>query len=176
MLALLKGQAGKLGNDILGSHDLLALESEHGAILIEVSKAGTIGIEGGVIVLHECLGDSIWIHMESEGGVWLGMDWDLVRRRPPLSLVFCVTLLLYTKSNYWHAQSRRCMNNEYIIIIYFLILCVDFSWKYTLIVGPSSHEIFWNSCCCNYICVFFFNLISLSAIINNFLYFNIYYK
>lgn len=62
MLALLEGQAGELCNDVLGALDLLPLESQHGSVLVKVRKPGPIRIEGRVVVLHECLGQRVWIH------------------------------------------------------------------------------------------------------------------
>lgn len=62
VLALLERQAGELGSDILGALEFLALKSEHRRILVEVRKAGPIGVECGVVVLHKRLRHRVWIH------------------------------------------------------------------------------------------------------------------
>lgn len=62
VLALLERQAGELSSDALGALEFLALECKHRRILVEVSKPGPIGVERRVIVLHEGLRHSVWIH------------------------------------------------------------------------------------------------------------------
>lgn len=68
MLTLLKRQSRELRHDVLGSHDFLALESQHRSILIEVREPGPIGIERWVVMLHESLCHCVWIH--PDGGFW----------------------------------------------------------------------------------------------------------
>lgn len=46
VLTLVEGQSGELGDDVLRSHDFLALESQHGSILVQIRQPGPIGIEG----------------------------------------------------------------------------------------------------------------------------------
>ena len=62
MLALLEGKAGELGDDVLRPLDLLTFEGQHRPVLIQSSEVGAIGIEGGVVVLHEGLCYRVWIH------------------------------------------------------------------------------------------------------------------
>lgn len=64
VLALLEGKASKLSDDVLGALDLLALESKHGSLLVEIGQTRPIGVESGVIVLDEGLGHRVWIHLE----------------------------------------------------------------------------------------------------------------
>lgn len=95
MLALLEGKTSELGDDVGGSHDLLALEGEHGAVLVEVGEAGTIGIEGGVVVLDECLGDRVWIHRI--GGGW---KWNALFSHSVFSSLLYASQLLTQMSRY----------------------------------------------------------------------------
>lgn len=62
MLALLERQTRELGYDVGRSHDFLALKGQHRAVLVEVGEAGPIRIEGGVVVLNECLRHRVRIH------------------------------------------------------------------------------------------------------------------
>lgn len=55
VLALLEGQAGELGRDVLSALERLALESQHRGFLVEVSEARAVGVEGVVVVVDECL-------------------------------------------------------------------------------------------------------------------------
>lgn len=63
VLALLEGEAGKLGNDVLRTLDLLALEGQHGRILVKIRQTRSVSIERRVVVLHECLRHRVWIHL-----------------------------------------------------------------------------------------------------------------
>lgn len=73
MLALRKRQAVELVGDVLRSGDLLPLEGEHGILLIQRYKGSSIDIEGGVVVVHERLGQRVGVHPECNGrrGYWL---------------------------------------------------------------------------------------------------------
>lgn len=62
VLALLERERGEFGDDVLGTLDLLTLEREHGPFLVEIRESGAVGVEGGVVVLHECLRQRVWIH------------------------------------------------------------------------------------------------------------------
>jgi len=55
VMALLERERSEFSDDILRSHNLLTFEGKHGTFLVEISEGGTIGVEGGVVVLHECL-------------------------------------------------------------------------------------------------------------------------
>lgn len=55
VMALLERERSEFSDDILRSHNLLTFEGEHGTILIESGEIGTVGVEGGVVVFHECL-------------------------------------------------------------------------------------------------------------------------
>lgn len=63
VLALLEWETGQLGDDVLTPLDLLTLEGQHGSVLVEARKPSTVRIEGGVVVLHECLCQRVWIHL-----------------------------------------------------------------------------------------------------------------
>lgn len=78
MLTLLKRKTGELTSDALSSLILLTFKMQHRTFLIEISKASTIGIEGGVVVLDECLRDGVGIHFEkSENGSLEFSQYDL---------------------------------------------------------------------------------------------------
>lgn len=62
MLALLEGETGELGDDVLRALNLLTFERQHGGVLIQAGEVSTICIEGGVVVLHEGLRYGVWIH------------------------------------------------------------------------------------------------------------------
>ena len=65
VLALLEGKGGEFGDDVVGALDLLTLEREHGTFLVEIGEIVAVGVEGGVVVLHECLCQRVWIHLAS---------------------------------------------------------------------------------------------------------------
>ena len=65
VLALLEGEGGELGDDVLWALDLLALESQHGTLLVKIGQRGSIRIERGVVVLHESLWHFVWVHYRS---------------------------------------------------------------------------------------------------------------
>jgi len=65
VLALLEGEAGELSDDVLRALDLLAFKGQHGSFLVERNQPCAIRIEGGVVVLHESLGNCVWIHLLS---------------------------------------------------------------------------------------------------------------
>lgn len=62
VLALLEGEGRELSDDARGTLDLLAFEGEHRGLLVEIGEAGPVGIEGGVVVLHERLRHRVRIH------------------------------------------------------------------------------------------------------------------
>ncbi|GLT86706.1 hypothetical protein SLE2022_048270 [Rubroshorea leprosula] len=62
MLTLLEGEIGEFGHDVLRALDLLTFEGQHRTFLVEICKAGTIRIEGAVVVLDEGLGQGVRIH------------------------------------------------------------------------------------------------------------------
>lgn len=61
VLALLEGERSELASDGGGAAELLALEGEHGAVLVQPHKRGAVGVERLVVVLHERLRDRIGI-------------------------------------------------------------------------------------------------------------------
>ena len=65
VLALLEGEAGELGNDVLGSLDLLPLERQHRSLLVQARQPRPVAVERAVVVLHECLRQRVWIHLLS---------------------------------------------------------------------------------------------------------------
>ena len=62
VLALLEGEGSDLAGDGGAAEELLALEGEHGAVLVQPDQAGAVGVEGLVVVLHERLGHRVGIH------------------------------------------------------------------------------------------------------------------
>ena len=62
VLALLEGEGGELGDDVLCALDLLALEGQHGALLVEIRQPCAVRVEGRVVVLHESLRQRVRIH------------------------------------------------------------------------------------------------------------------
>lgn len=62
VMTLLKRERSEFGNDILRALNLLTFEGEHGSFLVERGETGTVSVEGGVVMLDECLGQRIWIH------------------------------------------------------------------------------------------------------------------
>lgn len=62
VLALLEGEASELGDDILRALDLLTFKRQHGIVLVEIRKTGSIGVEGGVVMFNECLRHRVGIH------------------------------------------------------------------------------------------------------------------
>lgn len=63
VVALLEREGSEFGDDVGGALDLLALEGEHGTILIQTHQACSVGVEGAVVVLYECLCQCVWIHL-----------------------------------------------------------------------------------------------------------------
>jgi len=63
VVALLEREASELGDDVGSALDLLAFEGEHGSILVEIGQTWTVVVEGGVVVLYECLCQRVWIHL-----------------------------------------------------------------------------------------------------------------
>ena len=63
VLALLEGEAGELGGDVLGALERLTLESQHRTVLVEVGKASAVGVERRVVVLHERFRYGVRIHL-----------------------------------------------------------------------------------------------------------------
>ncbi|XP_020202557.1 uncharacterized protein LOC109788280 [Cajanus cajan] len=53
VVALLEREGSEFGDDVGGALDLLALEGEHGTILIETHQACSVGVEGAVVVLYK---------------------------------------------------------------------------------------------------------------------------
>ena len=64
VVALVEGEGGELGDDVLGALDLLALEGEHRPLLVQVHQPPPVVVEGRVVVLHERLRQRIWIHSD----------------------------------------------------------------------------------------------------------------
>ena len=62
VLALLEGEAGEFGGDVLGALERLTLESEHRAVLVEVGEASAVGVERRVVVLHKRFRYGVRIH------------------------------------------------------------------------------------------------------------------
>lgn len=61
--ALLEGEGGELGSDGGGAHELLALEGEHGALLVQPHQRSSAGVKRAVVVLHERLRHSVGVHL-----------------------------------------------------------------------------------------------------------------
>lgn len=55
VLAVLEREGSELGDDVVSALNLLTFEGEHGTFLVEVCECGTVAVEGGVVVPHECL-------------------------------------------------------------------------------------------------------------------------
>ena len=64
VVALVEGEGGELGDDVLGALDLLALEGEHRPLLVQINQPPPVVVEGRVVVLHERLRQRIWIHSD----------------------------------------------------------------------------------------------------------------
>lgn len=73
MLALLERQAVELGADVLSSQDLLSLERQHGALVIQRNECLPVGVELRVVVLHEGLGQAIGIHSSKRKALPVGL-------------------------------------------------------------------------------------------------------
>lgn len=56
VLALLEWQLCELPADPLHAYDLLSLEGQHRAAVVEAGEGGAVGVEEVVVVVHECLG------------------------------------------------------------------------------------------------------------------------
>lgn len=63
VMALLERQRSELGDDVGGTLNLLTFEGKHGSFLVESGKSSTVVVEGGVVVLHKCLCQRVWIHL-----------------------------------------------------------------------------------------------------------------
>lgn len=63
VLALLEWEASELGDNVLRPLDLLSLEGQHGLLLVEARQSRAVRIECRVVVLHECPGQLVWIHL-----------------------------------------------------------------------------------------------------------------
>lgn len=63
VLALLEGEGCELGDNVLGALGLLALEGQHRLVLVEAHQPRTVRIERRVVVLHECFGQLVRIHL-----------------------------------------------------------------------------------------------------------------
>lgn len=51
VMALMEGEGGELGDNVLWTLNLLTFEGEHGTFLVETCKTATVGVEGCVVVL-----------------------------------------------------------------------------------------------------------------------------
>lgn len=63
VLALLERQTRQFSGDLLSALELLALEAEHRAVLVEIHQARPVAVESAVVVLDEGLRHRVWIHL-----------------------------------------------------------------------------------------------------------------
>lgn len=62
VLAMLEGERAELAGDGGRALELLALEGEHGGVLVQPHQRGAVGVERPVVVLHEGLGHRVRVH------------------------------------------------------------------------------------------------------------------
>uniref|UniRef100_J3MUQ7 Uncharacterized protein n=1 Tax=Oryza brachyantha TaxID=4533 RepID=J3MUQ7_ORYBR len=64
-MALREGEGAELAGDGGGAEELLPLEGEHGAVLVERHQRRAVGVERPVVVLHERLRHRVRVHGRS---------------------------------------------------------------------------------------------------------------
>lgn len=62
VVALLEGEGAELAGDGGGAEELVALEGEHGAVLVQPHQRAAVGVERLVVVLHERLRHRVGVH------------------------------------------------------------------------------------------------------------------
>jgi hypothetical protein len=62
VLAVLEGERAELAGDGGRALEFLALEGEHGGVLVQRHQRGAVGVERPVVVLHEGLGHRVRVH------------------------------------------------------------------------------------------------------------------
>lgn len=63
VVAVVEGKGGELGNNVEGTLDLPTLKRQHRPFVIQIPQTSTVPVERRVVVLHEGLCQSVWIHL-----------------------------------------------------------------------------------------------------------------